>query len=73
MDLKKLAREINSTYGEPFLPAGFVRAQVRERPNGEVLLNLRIGDRDADFDSELKCIGAGTKIGDAGQYSIQKL
>lgn len=73
MDLKKLAREINRTYGEPFLPGGLVKAKVFERENGEEYLNLQIGDRDASFDQNLKGIGAGTAVGAGAQWEIHRV
>ena len=70
MDLKKFAREINSTFSEPFLPAGFVKARVVGE-NGDIL-NLRIGDREVDLDESGKMIGAGTNVGSGVQWDISK-
>lgn len=59
--LKRLAKEINDVYGEPFLAKGFVRA--RSTRYGTLWLN--IGERDAEFSEAGICVGAGSHIGPA--------
>jgi len=68
MNYKKLVKEINECYGEPFLPKGFVRAEVTERGT----LSLYIGDRDGDFDRDGELNGCGTNVGNAVQWEIRE-
>lgn len=67
MDLKKLAEEINECYGEPFLPAGFVRARVTDR--GTLWLN--IGDRDGEFNEDGIREGSGSRVGEAIEWRVE--
>ena len=68
MDLQRLANELNECFGEPFLPKGFVRAEVMK--NGTLWLD--IGDRNGDFDIEGNRISSGSNVGDAVEYEIKR-
>jgi hypothetical protein len=67
MDYKKLVKEINACYGEPFLPKGFVEATFTERGT----LSLKIGDRDGDFEKDGELNGCGTNVGKAVEWQIK--
>lgn len=58
MNLDQFVRAFNDEFNEPFLPKGFVDAEVRK--DGFV---LRIGPRDVHFDKEGRVLGAGTAFG----------
>lgn len=68
MDLKRLAKEINKCYSEPFLPEGFVKARV----TGYGTLWLDIGDRNGEFDAVGKRVGSGSNMCDAVKWNISK-
>jgi hypothetical protein len=54
--LENFVKKINKEFGPPFLPQGFVKAAIVR----EGQLSLRIGRRDASFNSAGNCVGAGT-------------
>lgn len=70
---KRLARALTRDFGPPYLPEGFVCARSDVWPERErghhvrqtrrVVLSLRIGPRDADFDlSTGEDLGGGTLL-----------
>ena len=63
-----LVRELNKSFGPPFLPEGFFKAA----PGGEGL-KLRIGDRDLDLDGKGKVRSAGTAVGLGKKWKIERL
>lgn len=67
--LKKQAREINACYNKPFLPRGFVKARVTDYGT----LWLDIGDRNGEFDTNGERVGAGTNVGGAREWNIQRI
>ena len=62
-----LVRELNKSFGPPFLPEGFFEAA----PGGKSL-KLRIGDRDVEIDGKGKVRSAGTAVGLAKRWRIEK-
>ena len=66
-----MAKEIESEFGPPFLPEGFVQAKILIYPD-ETILKIRIGDRDIDFDSLGKDVGSGMNLGTGVEWGIPK-
>ena len=58
-DLDEFIEEINSCFGPPFLEKGLVEARRNRKGKG---LCLRIGDRDIQFDDNLKFVGQGSTM-----------
>ena len=75
MRARELAAEINRAFGEPFLPKGFVRAKVM--PGKPPWLNIKIGDRDVDFEIKgstiVKFSGSGTNVGEGREWAIREI
>jgi hypothetical protein len=68
MNLIKFAGILNDKFGSPFLPPGFVKAEIT--PHGTLWLN--IGHRDAEFDKDLNCVGSGTDMLPQDRWVIRK-
>jgi hypothetical protein len=60
MTLEQLKDLLDQNFSEPFLPAGLVRTEMRDRPDGPKSLSVWIGRRDVDFTEDGRVIGAGT-------------
>ena len=69
-EIKQLAEWINKNFKEPYLKKGIVDAQACKLQTGTVVLSLRIGPRDAQIDSNMQHVGAGTRL--AGQIVYKK-
>lgn len=67
-----MVKELNKSLSPPFMPEGFAKAQIFERPNGKCVLNLQVGDRDIDFDEDGKGIGSGSNVGEGIKWDIQE-
>ena len=61
MNLDKFIEELKSCFGPPFIEEGIVK--VRRDASGTGLC-IRIGNRDIQFDDDLKMVGRGTSIHD---------
>ena len=57
--LQTIKAILDSHFCEPFLQAGFVRAELKE--DGSIL-QIWIGPRDIEIDSEGRVIGSGTVV-----------
>ena len=69
---KEIVAAINSSFGSPFLPEGYVEARVLDSPTAGSILNLRIGDRDVDFTLRGNSCGAGTFVVSGRKWSYVK-
>jgi hypothetical protein len=58
----KLANLLNQEFGPPFLPQGFVKAEIEDDGS----LRLTIGRRDVSVGPCLNVLGAGTGVGPGG-------
>lgn len=70
---EKFAKKFNQNFGEPFLPKEFAKAEVREGGIDGSILHIRIGDRDADFDADGKCVGGGMALGPCANWPLEPL
>ena len=56
MELEKLAKIITDAFGPPFLPEGFVRAEMTAAGT----LRLIIGPRDVELDENIRWLSSGS-------------
>ena len=73
MKIETLVKRFNEEFGDPFLPGGLVKATIRKY-EGEKYLNIKIGDRDVDYDIKTgEVTGAGTNVNAGVMWDIQKI
>lgn len=69
---EKVAKELNRSFNEPFMPEGFCETRIRKDKRGQKILNIQMGDRDTEFDIKGNFLGSGSRVGDAKEWLIQK-
>ena len=67
MNYELLAKEIQRCFGETFLPKDFVKCWVSDGK-----LNLKIGDRDGEFEPDGKNTSSGSNVGSGVEWRIEK-
>ena len=67
----KVAKEFNRSFNAPFMPDGFCEAKVIIS-HSKRILQIRLGDRDVEFDEEGNAIGSGSDVGEAIGWDIKK-
>lgn len=68
----KVAEEFNRSFNKPFMPDSFCKAEVIDY-KGRRYLQIRLGDRDVEFDEEGNPTGSGSAVGKAVQWKIHKI
>lgn len=62
-------REFNRTFGKPFLPEGFAKAEVTDRGS----IEIQIGDRNSEFHEDGSSGDSGSSVGDGAQWRIENV
>jgi hypothetical protein len=64
----RFVNELNRVFGPPFLPIGFFKASFDGKE-----LRFKIGDRDAEMNSEGEFWASGTNVGFGKRWKIERL
>lgn len=73
MKVETFVKEFNLDFSQPFIPNGFAEAKIITTEDGYKYLNIRIGNRDVDFNLNTgKAEGSGTDILDGAMWTISR-